>query len=160
MRWNNLADEPCSVARSLSVVGDRWTLLILRDCFLGVTRFDHFQSRLGLTRHVLSRRLKQLVDAGIVKRAEYQSGPRRYEYRLTPKGLDLHGVIASLTRWGDHWMAGRRGPPLELVHRECGHVTTPLTVCAECHQPLTARSTAVRFRYADPPFPPEASRSA
>ncbi len=153
MRWNDLARQPCSVARSLSVIGDRWTLLILRDCFLGVTRFDHFQTRLGLTRHVLSRRLKTLVGAGVLARLAYQSGPTRFEYRLTPKGLDLHDVVVSLTRWGDRWMADRRGRPLDLIHRDCGHRTTPMVVCAECQEPLTARSTKVRFRFAEPPFP-------
>ncbi len=152
MRWSELADQPCSVARTLSVVGDRWTLLILRDCFLGVRRFDHFQSRLGTTRHVLSARLQRLVEAGVLHRARYQPRPPRYEYRLTPKGLDLHSIVVSLTRWGDRWMADHRGPPLALVHTGCGTVVTPTFTCPACHEPFNARTSRVKYRHAEPPF--------
>ncbi len=84
------AASRCSVARTVSVIGDRWTLLILRDCFLRVRRFEEFQERLGITRHVLADRLRKLVKAGVLRKVAYQARPRRYEYRLTDKGLDLH----------------------------------------------------------------------
>src|SRR6201985_378573 len=109
MRWSNLDKEACSVARTVSVIGDRWTLLILRDCFLRVRRFEAFQARLGITRHLLAARLKKLVEAGVLKKVPYQDRPARYEYVLTPKGLDLHPVIMGIVHWGDAHMAGEAG---------------------------------------------------
>src|SRR5690606_39530235 len=91
MRWEELDQQPCSLARTLAVVGDRWTLLVLRDCFLGIRRFDEFEKRLGITRHVLADRLKKLVDHGVLIRVPYQQRPLREEYRLTERGLALHG---------------------------------------------------------------------
>src|SRR3954452_12019614 len=105
MRWNELSEENCSMARTISVIGDRWTLLILRDCFLRVRRFEAFQERLGITRHILADRLRKLVKAGVLERPLYQSNPRRFEYRLTAKGLDLHPLLMSLVHWGDTPMA-------------------------------------------------------
>lgn len=144
MRWRDIGGVPCSVARTLSVVGDRWTLLVLRDCFLGVRRFDDFQARLGATSHVLADRLRKLVEAGVLDRVPYQERPPRFEYRLTEKGRDLYPVIAALVRWGDRWMAGDDGPPLELRHRPCGHRTTPELACSECGEPLDPRDLEVR----------------
>src|SRR5271167_297807 len=99
MRWSELADERCSIARTVSVIGDRWTLLILRDCFLRVRRFDDFEARLGITRHILADRLKKLVDAGVLQKVPYQDRQLRYEYRLTQKGLDLYPVLMSIVHW-------------------------------------------------------------
>ena len=143
MRWKEIGDNRCSVARTLSVIGDPWTLLILRDVFLGIRRFDDFQSRLEVTRHLLADRLKKLVEAGILRREPYQERPVRYEYRLTEKGHDLFPVLMALIRWGDRWMAGTDGPPLEIVHRPCGHVMTPQMVCPHCQEPVVARDTEV-----------------
>lgn len=144
MRWNDIGDMTCSVARTLAVVGDRWTLMILRDCFLGTRRFEHFQRQLGATPHVLSDRLRKLVEAGVLERVPYRERPRRLEYRLTEKGRDLYPVIASLVRWGDRWQAGEAGAPLELHHRPCGHATTPTLVCSECGEPLDPRAIEAR----------------
>src|SRR5262245_28455470 len=105
MRWSELKRENCSVARTVSVIGDRWTLLILRDCFLRVRRFEEFQARLGVTRHLLADRLRKLVKAGVLRREMYQARPRRYEYRLTERGLDLQPVMLSIVHWGDLHMA-------------------------------------------------------
>jgi DNA-binding HxlR family transcriptional regulator len=138
MRWADVGDLTCSVARSLSVVGDRWTLLVLRDAFLGVRRFEDFRA-VGLTRHRLADRLKKLVAAGVLERVRYRERPPRFEYRLTEKGRDLYPVIVSLVRWGDRWMAGEAGPPVELIHRGCGHVVTPVLSCPDCAEPVTAR---------------------
>src|ERR1700751_1949070 len=109
MRWDQLETEACSVARPVSVIGDRWTILILRDCFLRVRRFEDFEKRLGITRHVLADRLRKLVALGVLRRVPYQERPRRYEYRLTPKGLDLQPVLLPLVRWGDTPIAGDGG---------------------------------------------------
>jgi DNA-binding HxlR family transcriptional regulator len=138
MRWRDVGDLTCSVARSLSVVGDRWTLLVLRDAFLGARRFEQFGA-VGLTRHRLADRLKRLVAAGVLDRVRYQDRPPRYEYRLTDKGRDLWPVVVSLTRWGDRWMAGDAGPPVELVHRDCGHTVMPQLACPHCAKPVAAR---------------------
>jgi len=144
MRWNEIGDMTCSVARALSVVGDRWTLLVLRDAFLGIRRFDDFQRDLGTTRHRLADRLQKLVRHGILERVRYQARPVRYEYRLTEKGKDLYPIIVSLTRWGDRWMAGKAGPPVELVHKGCGHTIMPALACPECHEPVAARDMVAR----------------
>jgi len=134
------------VARSLSVVGERWTLLILRDCFRGLRRFDQFAASLRLSPHLLSTRLGKLVEEGILERRTYQEQPVRHEYRLTPKGRDLYPVIATLVRWGDRWMAGDDGPPATFIHKECGHAMTPEVVCSECRQPLDPRQLELHFR--------------
>lgn len=139
MRWRDIGDMTCSVARSLSVVGDRWTLLILRDAFLRTRRFEDFQASLGITRHRLADRLRKLVDEGIFERVRYQQRPPRFEYKLTEKGRDLYPVIASLVGWGDRWMAGKAGPPIELVHRGCGRRVMPVLSCPDCGLPITAR---------------------
>lgn len=146
MRWQDIGDLTCSVARALSVVGDRWTLLILRDAFLGVRRFDAFEADLGTTRHRLADRLRKLVAHGILERVRYQTRPARFEYRLTEKGRDLYPVIVSLTRWGDRWMADQDGPPLELVHRRCGRRIIPALTCPECGVPVVAREMQARPR--------------
>jgi DNA-binding HxlR family transcriptional regulator len=144
MRWNDLKTETCSVARTVSVIGDRWTILILRDCFLRVRRFEDFQARLGITRHVLADRLRKLVRLGVLQRVRYQQKPRRYEYRLTPKGLDLQPVLLAIMHWGDTHMAGRRGRPVLLEHLDCGHVFDPVVACSQCGGPVGARNVRVR----------------
>ncbi len=143
MRWEDLDQEPCSLARTLSVVGDRWTLIILRDCFLGVRRFDQFEARLGITRHVLADRLKKLVAADVLEKRPYRERPIRHEYRLTAKGKDLYPVILSLVHWGDQYMAGPEGPPLRHRHRRCGQLTQGVLICAECGEPLTPQEVSV-----------------
>lgn len=143
MRWEELDQQPCSLARALSVVGDRWTLVILRDCFLGVRRFDDFEARLGITRHILSDRLKKLLDAGVLEKRPYQQRPRRDEYRLTAKGRDLYPVILSLVHWGDRYMADDRGPPIRHRHRGCGHRMRGVLVCSECGDELQPRDVDV-----------------
>ena len=136
MRWQEIGETPCSIARCLSVVGDRWTLLILREAFLGTRRFEDFQRHLGVTRHRLADRLRRLVKSDVLDRVPYQYRPQRFEYRLTDKGRDLYPVIVALMRWGDRWMAGREGPSVELVHRSCGCAMTPELMCPECGEAL------------------------
>ncbi len=143
MRWEELDQEPCSVARTLSVIGDRWTLIVLRDCFLGVRRFEHFEKRLGITRHVLTDRLKKLVQNEVLVKVPYQEKPLREEYRLTEKGLALHPVIMSLVHWGNTYMADERGAPLVHIHKGCGHRMAPVTTCSQCAEPISARDVRV-----------------
>jgi DNA-binding HxlR family transcriptional regulator len=139
MRWHQIDTMTCSVARTLSVIGDRWTMLIIRDVFLGVRRFDAIQQDLQLTPHRLSDRLRKLVRDGVLRRVAYEKRPPRYEYRLTEKGFDLYPLLATMTAWGDRWMAGRRGVPVELVHQPCGHTITPELVCPCCQAKIDAR---------------------
>jgi DNA-binding HxlR family transcriptional regulator len=143
MRWDELEKEACSVARTVSVIGDRWTLLILRDCFLRVRRFEAFETRLGITRHILADRLRKLVAAGVLRREAYQQRPLRYEYRLTQKGLDLYPVLMAIVSWGDAYMAGKRGRPLLHRHQICGKDFTPVTTCSECGVPLNPKEVHV-----------------
>jgi DNA-binding HxlR family transcriptional regulator len=136
-------DMRCSVAQCLDVVGEWWSLLIVRDAFLGVTRFDDFQARLGISRNILTQRLNGLVDHGVLRRVAYQDHPPRSEYRLTDKGRDLWHVVTAMRQWGDRW-AAPDGPPLETRHTACGHVTVAVPTCAHCGGPLDARGvTAV-----------------
>ncbi len=145
MRWDDIDQQVCSVARTLSVVGERWTLLILRDAFFGTRRFDEFQHNLGITRHRLSERLGKLVEQGVLVKVPYNDRPQRYEYRLTRKGLGLYPVLMSLTRWGDEWMDGGEGAPLEYMHVTCGKTTTPLLTCSECGEPLRPEEVKPRI---------------
>ncbi len=143
MQWNKLEDEACSMARTIAVVGDRWTLLILRDCFLRVRRFEDFQQRLGITRPILADRLRKLVAKFVLAKVPYQERPVRYEYRLTPKGLDLYPVVMSIVHWGDVHMSDRKGRPLLHRHELCGKDFDPVLVCSECGEPLVPRQVHV-----------------
>ena len=150
MRWDELAREECSLARALAVVGDRWTLLILREAFLKVRRFDAFQARLGLARRVLAERLAGLVNDGVLERVAYQERPPRYEYRLTGKGLDLYPVVLSLVHWGDAHCGGDDGPPVVHRHRTCGHDFRSVLTCSACGDPVDARDVQPRRAAGEP----------
>lgn len=125
--------ETCSVARAVEVLGDRWTVLVLRDVFNGVRRFDDLAHHLGIARDVLTRRLAALVDHGVLERVPYQEdGARtRYEYRLTAAGWDLRPVLIALLDWGDAYRRGRRGSPMSVVHSACG---TPVHAVLRCEK--------------------------
>jgi DNA-binding HxlR family transcriptional regulator len=129
---NTYQGQTCSVARALEVVGERWTLLILRDAFLGVRRFDDFQRSLGIARNVLNARLRRLVETGLLERRRYQERPPRYEYRLTEMGLDLWPSLFTLMQWGDRHLAGDCGAPTLVVHRGCGGAISERRECADC----------------------------
>jgi len=125
----------CSVAQALEVVGEWWSLLIVRDAFLGVSRFGQFEARLGIARNVLTARLDALVDHGVLKRVPYQDNPVRHDYKLTEKGRDLWLALTALREWGDKW-AAPDGPPVELVHEGCGRLTTVVPTCSACGEAL------------------------
>lgn len=152
MKWDDLAEQPCSVARTLSVVGDRWTLLILRDCFLGVRRFDEFQQRLGLSRALLTERLKALTDHGVLERRAYQTRPDRYEYVLSASGRELYPVLLGLADWGNRHMAESGAVPLIHHHNRCDQDFRPVTVCSCCGEEVHAREVSIRpgEGFADP----------
>ncbi len=135
MRRTSFTDMHCSIAQALEAVGEWWTLLILRDAFLGVTRFDDWQRRLGIARNVLSARLDTLVDEGILERRRYLEHPPRDEYLLTRKGADLAPVLDALRVWGDRY-AAPDGPPVVLVHDDCGKAIRPVSHCSHCGERL------------------------
>ncbi|NLA34289.1 MAG: helix-turn-helix transcriptional regulator [Actinobacteria bacterium] len=127
------AEADCSIARSLEVMGDRWTILIMRDAFRGIRRFDDFRSDLGIARPVLADRLKKLVDAGVMVRRQYQAHPPRFEYRLTPMGIELSPALVALMRWGDRWL-NEGAPPTVLVHEHCGSELEQGFWCRTCRK--------------------------
>ena len=135
MKRASFDDLSCSVAQALEIVGEWWTPLILRDAFMGITRFGDFQERLGIARNVLSTRLEALVAHDVLKKVPYQDNPVRYDYKLTAKGRDLWLVVAALREWGDRWEAPE-GPPVEMVHKACGKVTHIVPCCSECGEEL------------------------
>jgi DNA-binding HxlR family transcriptional regulator len=135
MRQTSFADFHCSLARSLDVIGDWWTPLIIRDLYLGLERYDDLAANLGISRNLLTTRLKALVEADIVERVRYCDHPPRHRYRLTAAGRDLMPVLAALTAWGDRWMAPPAGPPMLYAHN--GHRCTPTVCCSTCGQPVT-----------------------
>lgn len=135
--------ENCSVARTLEAIGDRWTLLVLREAFYGVRRFEQMQRNLGIARNILAARLQKLVGHGILERRRYQERPERFEYRLTRKGLDLYPPLVTLMQWGDAYMADEAGPPVTLVHKTCGHEADAQLTCGHCGEALDAREVRV-----------------
>jgi DNA-binding HxlR family transcriptional regulator len=139
MRVAEVADHPCSIARPAALLGDAWTLLVLRQAFLGQRRFDDMQSSLDISRALLADRLRKLVDAGILRREPYRDGGRtRDEYRLTERGHDLFGVLMALRTWADRHQSPD-GPFVVHRHRGCGGVAEVVHRCADCGQELTAR---------------------
>jgi DNA-binding HxlR family transcriptional regulator len=136
-------NQVCSIARTLEAIGDRWTMLVIRDAFLGVRRFEDFQRDLGVARNVLTDRLARLVDDGILERHRYQERPERFEYQLTEKGVDLWPVLVSLMKWGDRH-AAPDGPPTLILHRDCGGEVDERFRCTACGADVDARSAEAR----------------
>ncbi len=144
MKWQDLAEQPCSVARTLAVIGDRWTLMILRDLFLGARRFEELRQSLGISRTILTERLNLLEAEGVVRRHLYQEKPVRHEYRLTRKGVDLHPIMLGIVHWGDKWYAGEAGPPVLQRHTRCGHDFHGVLTCSECGEVVSPTETEPR----------------
>lgn len=128
-----------SVGRTLELVGEKWTLLILREAFFGVRRFGELARNLAIPRPTLSARLRTLVEAGLLERVRYTTEPERHEYRLSAAGQDLFPTIVALMRWGDTHLAGTEGPPIVLRHHSCGEVADPRLVCRHCGEDITAQ---------------------
>ena len=145
MRASEIGEMKCPVARTLSIVGDPWTLLILRELFLGSRRFEQFQGYTGMSPALLSSRLDRLREEGIIEAEPYSSRPPRHHYRLTDKGLDLYPVILGLSQWGSRWMPDDEGAFLTLVHRACGAESSPALTCSECGEPIDPRQMQVRL---------------
>jgi DNA-binding HxlR family transcriptional regulator len=137
-------DLACSIASALGIVGDRWTILILRDAFRGLRRFDEIRRDLDIPRAVLSERLRRLVDAGVLVKRRYQEHPPRDEYRLSRMGLELSPILVALMQWGDRWLSGPDGAPTLLVHEPCGTEIDLGFYCWTCEEAFTPTDIASR----------------
>jgi DNA-binding HxlR family transcriptional regulator len=144
MQRTPLGDIACSIARTFDIVGEPWTPLILRDIYVGITRFDALQQDLGLSRKVLADRLQTLVDRGVLDRRAYQSNPPRHDYVLSSKGEELVVVLLAVMAWGDRWADDGAGPPVLLRHEACGHDTRPQVTCSACGEPLRGEEITPR----------------
>lgn len=150
MERKSFSDMDCSVAQCLEVVGEWWSMLVVRDVFLGVTRFEDLQRRLGISRNILQQRLEKLVGAGVLEKVPYCERPLRYEYRLTAKGRDLWPVLTAMRQWGDRY-AAPAGPPVQLRHKGCGELAEPASVCGSCGEAVQARDYTTVFNRGSAP---------
>lgn len=150
MRWSELDQADCPIARALSILGDRWTFLILRDCFFGVSRFEGFQANLGLSRTILRDRLGHLVQAGILVQRPYQDNPIRNDYVLSAKGRALNGVMLMLGQWGADAVEGQPETQVRHRHQTCGEVLLPYVACTACGEEVVAKD--VRTERVGPPL--------
>ncbi len=157
MKRTTFANWPCSVARTVDLIGDWWTPLVLREAYYGTTRFDDFERVLGLSRNVLTQRLTRLVEEEMLVKVRYSERPARYEYRLTDKGRDFFPVLAAIQRWGDDWLAPESGAPVVLHHTACDHDTRAEVVCAHCREPLRHEQISAKL---GPGFPERLRESA
>ena len=144
MKRTDTSGWPCNIARSANVLADLWNVLLIRQACLGTRRYDDFQRALGIGRNILTMRLRGLVDEGILERVEYQANPARREYRLTDKGRDAYAVLAAMAAWGERWLAGPAGSPIDLHHTRCDRDMHAVVVCSECREPLDVREVLAR----------------
>src|SRR4051794_9990680 len=142
MQRTDFGEMACSIARTLEVIGEPWSPLILRDIWVGLARFEQLQADLGISRKVLTERLNHLVDRGVVERRPYDQRPR-YEYVLTERGRELVDVLMVMVAWGDKWLAGEAGPPVLYRHQACGEISHVDLVCAHCGKPMHADDVEV-----------------
>lgn len=138
MQRTRFGDMACSIARTLDVIGEPWSPLILRNVYIGMTRFDQLQRSLSISRKVLTERLKWLVDNEVLERVQYSDRPPRYEYRLTARGTELCDLLLVMVHWGDRWLAGEAGPPVLYRHHACGEISHVDLTCSVCGKPMHA----------------------
>ena len=138
MQRTSFGDMACSIARTLDVIGEPWSPLILRDVYVGIGRFEQIQADLGISRKVLTERLKWLVESGILERGQYETRPPRHEYVLTAKGTELCDLLLVMVRWGDRWADDGAGPPVLYRHHACGRIGHVELRCSQCGEPMHA----------------------
>jgi DNA-binding HxlR family transcriptional regulator len=160
MLRNDYETQVCSIAGALEVVGERWSLLIVRELMLGVRRFDEIQADLGIARNVLQTRLTRLTRQGVLERTLYQERPARYEYRLTGKGLDLWPTVVALMQWGDRYTAPTAGAPTLIEHRGCGGSVDEHRICSRCAERLSIEDVQALPGPGAPPDHPLRRRQA
>ncbi|KQY51588.1 winged helix-turn-helix transcriptional regulator [Nocardioides sp. Root140] len=143
MQWLDYDTDNCSIQRTLDVIGEKWTILVLREAFNGVRRFDQMRDHMGVSDPVLADRLRKLVAAGVLEALPYREPGRRtrHEYKLTEKGLDLYPVLISLLNWGDRHRADDAGPAVVVTHRDCGEPVSVAVECAAGHRLQSARES-------------------
>jgi DNA-binding HxlR family transcriptional regulator len=137
-------ERNCSVGRTISIIGDTWTFMILRECYFGIRRFSQFQHILKIPRTTLSSRLQLLTDKGILHKVSYNSSTTRFDYRLTSQGFGLYSVMVSLIAFGDKWLSGSNPPPVQLFHRSCACKLNPIVACSQCRREI--KSIEVNYR--------------
>lgn len=142
MRLDQINSQPCPVARAMAVIGDAWSVLVLREAFYGVRRFSEFVEYTGAQRTVVSDRLKRLVASGVLERVEYQQHPSRHEYRLTERGAQLQPVLLALAAWGNNWTSPEAGPLVSFTHTGCGHELGAAVFCDACGEPIDRRNVS------------------
>lgn len=142
MQRTSFGDMACSIARTLDVIGEPWSPLILRDVWVGLTRFEQIQTDLGISRKVLTERLNHLVAHGVLERRPYDRRPR-FEYVLTERGTELVDLLMVMVGWGDRWLAGAAGPPVLYRHRACGEISGVELRCRDCGEPMHADTVDV-----------------
>ncbi|MFY9889318.1 MAG: helix-turn-helix domain-containing protein [Streptosporangiaceae bacterium] len=138
MQRTDFGEMACSIARTMDVIGEPWSPLVLRNVFIGITRFDQLQHSLGISRKVLAERLKWLTDNEVLERRQYSDRPPRHEYVLTARGQELVEVLMVMVRWGDRWLAGEAGPPVLYRHQACGQISHVELTCSQCGEPMHA----------------------
>lgn len=157
MKRTSFSSMPCSIARTVDLIGDWWTPLVLREAFFGTKRFDEMQRVLGIGRNVLTERLRRLVDEGLMERQQYSEHPPRYEYLLTEKGTECFQILVAMMKWGDRWLDKGDGAPLLLRHKKCGEMVKGLLVCEHCGEPLESQDFRLEL---GPGFPEEAEATS
>lgn len=145
MPIESFAAQNCSIARTLSILGERWTLIVLTELFLGRRRFDEIQAERGIATNVLSQRLATLVDEGIAERRRYSEHPERFEYHLTDKGRELLPLQLAMLRWGDKYKSADSGAPVESVHTDCGHTFQMVPTCSHCGEKIEPGAVTARL---------------
>lgn len=143
MQRTRFGDMACSIARTMDVIGEPWSPLVLRNVYVGINRFEPLQQSLGISRKVLTERLKWLVENGVLERVEYSDRPPRHEYTLTDKGWELCDLLMVMVRWGDRWTAGEAGPPVLYRHHACGRIGHVEPHCSACGGPMHATDVDV-----------------
>lgn len=138
MKHNKLDNMNCSIANALELIGEWWTILILREAFFGTRRFEDFQQHLGIARNILTARLRKLCDSGVLERVPIKEGAKRHEYKLTPMGRDLHPTLIALTQWGDRWLH-QDGAPVKFVEYSTGEEIADVTILTKDGRKLDAR---------------------
>lgn len=143
MKHAELAEKECAIARTWAVIGERWTMMILREFFRGARRFEDVQVKLEIGRNILTDRLQLLVHEGVLERRQYQEHPTRHEYVLTQKGEDLYPVLLAMLNWGNRYKVD--DPPVQLMHKNCGHMVEPVTVCDSCKEEVYRKDLRAYF---------------
>ena len=143
MQRTDFGEMACSIARTLDVIGEPWSPLVLRNVYIGITRFEQLQQTLGISRKVLAERLRWLVERGVLEQRAYSSRPPRHEYVLTQMGTELCDLLLVMVGWGDRWLAGEAGPPVLYRHHACGQISHVELTCSVCGEPMRATDVDV-----------------